>query len=68
MHDTYYASSNVEMIDFHDFTGDGILDIIVGFNVYSGVDKQVAVFGYDIYKVADNLTSRLEFIILGVTP
>ena len=44
LHDTYFASSNVEMIDFHDFTGDGVLEIIVGFNVYSGVDKQVAVF------------------------
>lgn len=55
MHDTYYASSNVEMIDFHDFTGDGILDIIVGFNVYSGVDKQVAVYSLE----KESLVTRL---------
>ncbi len=55
LHDTYYAASNVEMIDFYDFTGDGILEIIVGFNVYSGVDKQVAVYSLE----KDRIVTRL---------
>ena len=55
LHDTYYASSDVEMIDFYDFTGDGILEIIVGFNVYSGVDKQIAVYSLE----KNSLVSRL---------
>ena len=53
--DTYYAASEVERIDFHDFTGDGILEIIVGFNVYSGVDKQVAVYSLE----NESLVTRL---------
>lgn len=55
LHDTYFAASDVEMIDFHDFTGDGVLEIIVGFNVYSGVDKQVAVYSLE----KDSIVTRL---------
>ena len=63
LHDTYFASSNVEMIDFHDFTGDGILDIIVGFNVYSGVDKQVAVYSLEKNSIVTRLLEPYDHFL-----
>ena len=63
LHDTYYASSNVERIDFHDFTGDGILDIIVGFNIYSGVDKQVAVYSLEKNSIVTRLLEPYDHFL-----
>lgn len=43
LYDTHFEASNVEKIDFIDLTGDGKREIVIGFNVFSGVDKQVMV-------------------------
>ncbi len=60
IHDTYYAASDVEMIDFYDFTGDGVLEIIVGFNVYSGVDKQIAVYSIEDGRLVTRLLESYD--------
>ncbi len=43
-----------------------VRDCTVGF--WADVDKQIAVFGDDINKVADNLTGGFVFVIRPVTP
>lgn len=64
LHDTYYAASDVEMVDFYDFTGDGTLEIIVGFNVYSGVDKQIAVYSLEKNVLVSRLLEPYDHFML----
>ena len=55
MSDAFFAASAVEKVEFADLNGDDNLEIIVGYNIYSSVDKQVVVYSL----AADTLRQRM---------
>ncbi len=54
--DIAVLASGVERVLFDDLDGDGVSEIIVGWNIYSNVDKEVAVYSFD----GEVLTQRIH--------
>lgn len=53
--DQSIVAAGVEMVDFCDLDSDGILEILVGWEIYGSSEKQLAVYSL----VGDTLTQRL---------
>ena len=54
--DVSISAVGIEKVDFFDLDSDGVLEIIVGWNVYGGVDKQVSVYSLN----GVNLAPRIQ--------
>lgn len=54
--DIAVLASGVEQVRFDDLDGDGVSEIIVGWNIYGNVDKEVAVYSFD----GELLTQRIN--------
>ncbi len=63
--DVYFPASDVEKVDFFDFTNDGKLEIIVGFNVYSGFDKQIAVYSVNNDSLNQRMLESYDYFLIN---
>lgn len=61
--DLSVVASGVERVQFDDLDGDGVSEIIVGWNVYTGVEKNLAVYSFKEGKLSHLLLEKYtEFI------
>lgn len=66
--DLSLVGSGVESVSFSDLDGNGTVDIIVGWNIYGNVDKQVGVYTFDTGKPVQRvLEPYTTFICEDVT-
>lgn len=66
--DLFYSAEEIEKVEFADLSKDGFLEILVGYRVYSDVDKKVSVYSIS----ADTMRQRLledysQFIVTDLT-
>ncbi len=52
------VAGGVETVDFKDMNADGKMEIIVGWTVYSTVDKTLGVYGFDGNRLLQHLTEE----------
>ena len=61
------AAANVESLSFADLDGNGTMEVIVGWNVFSGLEKQVAAYAADNGKFTQRLLENYsEFVICNL--